>query len=87
MDLSRKMESFNTTIIHSRKHYQKPQKPGFCKSGHLGMTIPQNQSHAFSQKSLDMILEKRRQQSCTPNSPKFVFIFQKRNYIYKKKST
>lgn len=49
------------------------------------MTIPQNQSHAFSRKSLDMILEKGRQQLCTPNSPKFVFVFSKEE-LFKKKT-
>lgn len=59
---------FPLTII------KKPQTLGFCKFGQLGMTIPQNQSHAFSQKSLGMLLEKGKQQLCPPNSPKLVFI-------------
>lgn len=56
MNWSRKWSQFNKTIIHSRKHDRKPRQLGFCKFGHLWMTIPQNQSHASS--PLDGILEK-----------------------------
>lgn len=87
VDLSRRWIPFNTTIIHSRKHCQEPQKLGFCKFCHLGMTIPQNQSHAFSQKSPDMNLEKGRQELGTLNSPKLYFLCFKGGTITRRQST